>query len=216
MQIKALVWDMDGTLLNTLDDIIGACNDTLRAWNLPERPKSEMIMFIGYGAKYLCHQSSGLEGDELMQFLLDYRKRTMSRDDPQTKVYPGIIRILERAKKCGMKLGIYTNKPQFWTEKLTKKFFGDNLFDAIVGVQEGCVLKPKSDGIDAMCAQWGIRQDEVIMIGDTPVDWETSKNSHCRGICVTWGFRTRKILEEAGADCIVDTAEELEALCFKE
>ena len=215
-KIKALVWDMDGTLLNTLDDIIGACNETLRAWNLPERPKNEMIMFIGYGARHLCHCASGLENDELMQFLKDYRARTINRDDPKTCVYPGILEILGKSRQCGMKNGIYTNKPQYWCEKLTKKFFGDGLFDAIKGVQEGCVLKPQADGIWEMCEAWHINPSEVVMIGDTPVDWETAQNARSQCVCVTWGFRSRKILESAGASIIVDSADELKQILFGE
>ncbi len=208
--IKGLIWDMDGTLLNTLDDIIGACNETLKAWGLPEKPKAEMTMYIGYGAKYLCHKSSGLEGDDLMAFLREYRGRTLTRDDPQTKVYDGIEGILERTKRQGMKQGIYTNKPQFWCEKLAKKFFKPGTFDGIVGVEEGKVLKPKPDGIVQMCRAWGIGTDEVVMIGDTPVDWETAKNTGCLGVCVTWGFRSREYLENAGISEIVETADELE------
>ena len=209
-RIKGLIWDMDGTLLNTLDDIIGACNETLKAWGLPEKPKAEMTMYIGYGAKYLCHSSSGLEGDDLMTFLKDYRARTLTRDDPKTQIYDGIAGILERTKRLGMRHGIYTNKPQFWCEKLAKKFFVEGIFDAIVGVEEGKVLKPKPDGIEQMCRAWGIEPQEVVMIGDTPVDWETAKNTGCLGVCVTWGFRTRDYLEKAGVSEIVETAEELE------
>ncbi len=213
-QIKALVWDMDGTLLNTLDDIIGACNDTLRSYQLPERPKSEMIMFIGYGARHLCHKASGLDGERLDQFLKDYRWRCMHRDDPQTEIYPGIMDIIVRAKSQGMMQGIYTNKPQFWCEKLTQKFFGNTLFDAIIGVQEGCVLKPEADGFFDMCKAWNIKPEEVAMIGDSPVDWKTSQNAHCLGVCVSWGFRSRKILEECGANLIADTADELSEILF--
>lgn len=210
-RIKGLIWDMDGTLLDTLDDIIGACNETLRAWGLPEKPKAEMTMYIGYGAKYLCHSSSGLEGESLTTFLNDYRNRTLTRDDPQTRIYAGIEGILKRMKGRGMKLGIYTNKPQFWCEKLTKKFFGEGLFDSIIGVEEGKVLKPRPDGIEQMCAAWGISVEDVVMIGDTPVDWETAKNTGCLGVCVTWGFRTRAYLEEAGILETAETAEDLEA-----
>ena len=207
--LKALIWDMDGTLLNTLDDIIDSCNETLRAWNLPERPKPEMITFIGSGARHLCHKASGLEGEDLTKFLKDYRGRAMSRNDPRTRIYPGIAEILHDTHDAGIKHGIYTNKPQNWCAKLTEKFFGNDLFDEIVGVEEGSVLKPSAEGIFGMCRKWGLKPSEVAMIGDSPVDWETSVNAECFGICVSWGFRSREILENCGASCIVDDIMEL-------
>ncbi len=212
--IRGLIWDMDGTLLNTLDDIIGSCNETLRDWGLAERSREEMISFIGYGARHLCHEASGLEGEELSRFQGEYRQKTMSRDDPQTQIYPGIEEILKEASRRGIHLGIYTNKPQGWCEKLTEKFFARGLFEEIIGVKEGGVLKPSGEGIRRMCEAWGVSPEEVVMIGDSPVDIETARNGGCRCVCVSWGFRSREILEEAGAEVIEDTGEGLKKRLF--
>lgn len=209
--IRALVWDMDGTLLNTLVDIMGACNEALAAHGLPTQPYETLIGLIGYGAEHLCHGASGLEGDALQEFMVDYRRRTMTRDDPQTTVYPGIEKVLKSAHECGLKLGIYTNKPEGWCTKLAMKFFGDGVFDAICGTTEEKILKPNPEGIFRMCKRWGISPAEVVMIGDSPVDYETSVRAGCQHIGVSWGFRSRVVLEKAGAKVIVDDAEALMA-----
>lgn len=208
--IKALIWDMDGTLLNTLDDIVGAVNATLRQWGLSEKSKQALLPFIGYGARHLCHGATGFEGDLLTQFLTEYRQMAIDRNDPETYIYPGIESLLHKSRHLGVKLGIYTNKPQKWCTKLANKFFGEGVFDAIYGTHEGGVLKPNPEGILWMCRQWEILPQDAVMIGDSPVDWETACNARSLGICVTWGFRTRRVLEEAGAECIVDDSS---ALC---
>lgn len=207
--IKALIWDMDGTLLNTLDDIVGAVNATLRQWGLSEKPKEELLQFIGYGARHLCHGATGFEGERLTHFLTEYRQMAIDRNDPETYIYPGIETLLRKSRQSGMKLGIYTNKPQKWCTKLANKFFGEGTFDAIYGTHEGGVLKPDPEGILWMCRQWEISPGEAVMIGDSPVDWETACNAHSLGICVSWGFRTRRVLEDAGAACIVDDSPSL-------
>ena len=208
--IKALIWDMDGTLLNTLDDIVGAVNATLRKWDLPEKSKTELLQFIGFGARHLCHGATQFEGERLTQFLTEYRQMAIDRNDPETTIYPGIVALLDTCRERGIKLGIYTNKPQKWCTKLANKFFGEGVFDAIYGTHEGGVLKPDPNGILSMCKAWGISPKEAVMIGDSPVDWETSVNANCIGVCVSWGFRTRTVLAQAGADIIVD---DVGALC---
>lgn len=207
--IKGLIWDMDGTLLNTLDDIVGAVNATLCKWGLKEKSKAELLVYIGYGARHLCAGATGFEGEKLTRFLSEYRQMAIDRNDPETTIYPGIVEILEKSREKGIKLGIYTNKPQKWCTKLAEKFFGTGVFDMIIGTTEGGILKPDPAGIVQMCKAWSVQSEEVVMIGDSPVDWETSVNAHCQAICVSWGFRTRAVLEAAGANRIVDDAKEL-------
>lgn len=209
---RALIWDMDGTLLNTLDDIIGACYDTLDAYGLPRPDRAAMIQLIGYGARHLCHGASGLDGVMLDRFMKDYRARAMHRDDPKTRIYPGISETLQWARAKGLCLGIYTNKPQAWCEKLTEKFFGSGVFDKIIGTTAEGLLKPDPEGIWRMCRAWGIAPHEAVMIGDSPVDHETAVRAGCQHVCVTWGFRSRQVLEDAGAQILVDDHAALWAL----
>ena len=206
---RALIWDMDGTLLNTLDDIIGACNDTLEAYGLPTLPKPEMLQLIGYGAHHLCQGASGLDGEALDRFQKDYRARAISRDDPKTYIYPGVAETLRWARAQGIYLGIYTNKPQAWCTKLADKFFGAGMFDTILGSTEEGLLKPDPEGIWRMCRGWGIEAESAVMIGDQTVDFETAERAGSQHVCVSWGFRARGVLEAAGARVIVDDFEAL-------
>ena len=207
-QYKAAIWDMDGTLLNTLEDIAGALNQTLRAWGFPEHTPNETLDGIGHGSHYLCHWGSGLEGEKLEQFTAQYRATSINLTNPKTKPYPGIVDLLHHLKDRNIRLGIYTNKPQLWTEQLVHRHFGDELFDIIIGTTPNGYLKPDSGGIDEMCQRWGLQIDEVVMIGDSDVDWQTAANAHCRCICVSWGFGNKEKLRQLGAS-IVNTADEL-------
>ena len=206
--IKAVIWDMDGTLLNTLEDISGALNQALRAWGLPEHSPHETLEGIGHGARYLCHWASGLEGEELDRFAAEYRSNAVHLSEPKTQPYPGIIELLGALKSRGMKLGIYTNKPQRWTEQLVDRFFGQSVFDCIIGTTPEVWLKHSAGGIEHMCGLWQMSAEDVVMVGDSDVDWQTAQNAGCRVICVSWGFGDSQRLRQLGAD-IVDTAQEL-------
>lgn len=208
MGIKGLIWDMDGTLLNTLDDIIGACNATLKAYGLEERSKSEMLSLIGYGARHLCQGASRLEGERLEQFMKDYRARAVTQGDPTTHVYAGVSAYIAETRSRGIRHAIYTNKPQFWSQKLAVKFFPEGTFDYVLGTTEEGILKPDPEYIYRICRGWGFDLSEVVMIGDSPVDWEVAQRAGCGACCVSWGFRSRKVLEDAGATCICDKVDE--------
>lgn len=204
--LKGVIFDMDGTLLYTLDDIVDSINDTLLSWNLPVRTTQELLVYIGYGARHLCQGASGLEGEKLDEFHRQYRQRALLRTDSKTRVYPGIEALVYALKAHGIKVGIYTNKPQPWTEKLAARYFKPDAFDAIVGVREGGWIKPEPGGIFDICAQWHVEVKNTVMVGDSPVDIETAHNAGIAGLGCTWGFRTRQQLESASADVLIDDA----------
>ncbi len=211
--LKGVIFDMDGTLLNTLDDIVDSINDTLEAWSLPRKTTAQLLPFIGYGAKHLCRGATGLEdAAQIELFHSQYRQRTLTREDTKTEPYAGIEVVVYGLKSRGIKVGIYTNKPQAWTEKLAARYFRAKTFDAIVGVTEGGYLKPSPGGIFDMCRLWQIHPSEVVMVGDSPVDIETAHNAGCGGIACTWGFRPREALDSIGADALVDDAASLNTL----
>ena len=211
--LEGVFFDMDGTLLNTLDDICGSINETLTRWGLPNKTNAELLRYIGYGAKHLCRGATGFEDEaKLDAFHREYRQNSLNRNDPQTVAYEGIPETVFRLKAKGVKVGIYTNKPQAWTEKLAARYFGCDVFDGIYGVREGGVLKPSAAGIEEMCATWGIEVSKTVMIGDSPVDIETAHHAGIPGIGCTWGFRSQAQLEEAGADFLAHDAAELMAL----
>ena len=205
---RAVIWDMDGTLLNTLGDIAGALNDTLIQWNLPTHSEKKVLEFIGHGAKYLCQCASGLQGEDLDRFHREYRQNSLSRNDPQTHPYPGIAEILSDLHNNDIKIGIYTNKPKEWCTKLAIRFFGAHTFDLIEGTDARNILKPDPTPILDMCKTWHIDPSQAVMIGDSDVDWKTAQNAGCMGICVSYGFRSRQCLVDAGATCIADSVSE--------
>lgn len=186
--IRGLIWDMDGTLLNTLDDIAAALNETLRAHHLPEHAPLETLDGIGHGSRYLCEWGSGLQGEALDRFTEEYRSNAVNLAHPQTRPFDGIVELLHDLHGSGMKMGIYTNKPQLWTEKLVQRHLGENLFDCVIGTTAEGLLKPDPEGIFRMCRAWHLDVHEVVMIGDSEVDVQTAQNAGCACICMTYGF----------------------------
>lgn len=206
---KAVVWDMDGTLLDTLGDIRDSLNETLEAWGLSLVTEEQTLSYIGHGAKYLCQCASHLEGEALERFHEEYRCRSLARPDGKTCRYDGVLEIIDALNARGIRNGIYTNKPQKWCEKLADRFYGRNRFGCIVGSDERQILKPDSRGLEIVAEAFGIDMKDIVMIGDSDVDYETSKRAGCHGVSVSWGFRTRAFLRAHGAQTIVDTPMEL-------
>ncbi len=209
-QIQAVFFDMDGTLLNTLDDICGSIRETLAEWGLPTRSNAELLPFIGYGARHLCQGATGLTDPERLEaFHRQYRAHSLNRDDPKTVAYSGIPEVVMALRERGLKVGICTNKPQAWTEKLAASYFAEGAFDAIYGVHDGGVIKPEPGGLLEMCAEFGISPQHAVMIGDSPVDVETGRNAGMHTLAVTWGFREKAQLVKADPDVMIDRVEDI-------
>ncbi|MCL2325135.1 MAG: HAD family hydrolase [Proteobacteria bacterium] len=209
---RAIIFDMDGTLLDTLQDIAGAINATLQDWGLAGKSSEELLNYIGHGALWLCQRASGLSGEAAERFCCDYKKKAFNSSDARTRVYPGIMEAVHALKAEGFKLGIYTNKPQAWAEKLAVQFFGIGMFDGIAGAHDGAPLKPEPSGILNLCEAWGVPVKDAVMAGDSPVDIETAKAAGIPGIGVSWGFRPRQLLVDCEAAKVVDNAWQLMAL----
>ena len=197
---------MDGTLLNTLEDIAAALNCTLRKYGLPEHDAHETLDGIGHGSRYLCAWGSGLEGEILDRFTTEYRANAVNLQHPKTRPYDGIVDLLGEWRARGMKMGIYTNKPQLWTEKLVHRHLGDDKFDSVIGTTPEGLLKPDPEGIFRMCRAWQLKVSDVVMIGDSEVDVETAQNAGCTCICMTYGFGRMDIIRSMGIRMADDVA----------
>ena len=206
---RAVVWDMDGTLLDTLPDIEGALNETLAAWGLEQVTTEQTLSYVGHGAEYLCRCASHLEGESLDAFHRDYRARSIARPDAKTRVYDGVPEIIGALRDRGIPSAIYTNKPQNWCEKLADRFYGKDAFGCIVGSDGRHILKPSVEGLEIIAQAFGVEVKDLVMIGDSDVDYQTAVNAKCSGISVSWGFRTKAFLEASGAQIIVDTPKAL-------
>ena len=211
--IKLAIFDLDGTLLDTLGDIAGACNHALTACGCPVHEVGEYKRFVGSGIMNLFRRAlpeeQRTEGmvmkmrDAFVQYY-DVHKNDMTRP------YPGISDLLDSLTAKGIKLAVASNKYQEATEELVAQHFGDYSFTAILGQREGYPIKPDAGIIlEAMASCEGVRPDEVIYCGDSDVDMQTGINAGVKTVGVTWGFRSREELAAYSPCLLADNPEEI-------
>lgn len=187
-----ILFDLDGTLLDTLDDLMGAVNAALTQFGCPTRSREEIRSFVGNGAYRLIASSLPGKNDDpdTEAVLAAFREHYKNHDRDATRPYPGIT---ETLSSLDMPMGIVSNKPDAAVKRLCADFF-PGIYAR--GEVEGVARKPAPDGLFAAMQDLGI--DRCIYIGDSDVDIATAKNAGIPCLCVTWGFRTRQQLEEAG------------------
>lgn len=210
MKYKAVIFDMDGTILNTLDDLFQATNYTLKHFGYAERTFDEVRMFVGNGIRKLVERAlpAGASDEKIDEALDEFLRFYKDHTNDYTSAYPGIQKLVTELKKLGIKTGVSTNKADAPAQVLGQKYF-DGVFDLIVGQQDGLNIKPAPDSVELILEKFGIEKKDAVFIGDSDVDVETAKNSGLDFIGVDWGFRGRKFLEEHGAKTIVSKAEEI-------
>ena len=195
--MKACIFDLDGTLTDTLDSLEYSVNETMKQIHMPQITKEQCRDFVGNGAKVLIEKALKAGGDE-----------ALDRLDEAMEVY-GIERMLETLKKQGIRLAVLSNKPDRQVGHVIKEIFGEGLFDWIQGQKEGVPRKPDPSAALDIADRLGAEIAETAYIGDSEVDLATGKAAGMKTILVSWGFRGRKALEEDGADCIVDSVDEI-------
>lgn len=209
---KAVVFDLDGTLLDTLTDLTAADNYMLSALGFPPVTKEQVRSYMGNGIKQLIRLSvpDGENNPRFNEAYSLYLKRYIPHADDTTKPYEGIIPLLKALKESGVKTAVVSNKNHIATEALCKKHFGD-LLDAAIGENEaaGVRKKPFPDTVFKALDELGVKAEEAVYVGDTEVDIATAKNSGLKCACVSWGFRDKDVLIKAGAEKIADRADEL-------
>lgn len=210
MRYKAVIFDLDGTLLNTLDDLADATNHTLSVLGYPLRTRDEVRSFIGNGVHKLLERSMphGVS-DEVheraySEFGVFYKEHCRDNTAP----YEGISKLLKTLNERGFKLAIVSNKVDFAVKQLCAEFF-DGLMQAAVGDSDKTRTKPAPDMVMAALNELGVSADESVYVGDTDVDIETAKNAGMDCISVSWGYRTRAELESYGTKNIADTADDI-------
>lgn len=210
MKYKAVIFDMDGTILNTLEDLKNATNYALKQYNMPEHTIEEVRMFVGNGIPKLIERAvpAGTDPSTYSQVLKTFMEYYSVHNNDSTCAYPGIQNLVTELKKLGVKTAVSTNKADGPAQDLGQKYF-DDVFDLIVGAQEGINVKPSPDSVNLILKKFGIEKKDACYIGDSDVDLMTAKNSKLDFIGVDWGFRGRAFLEEHGAKVIVSTAEEI-------
>lgn len=210
MKIDTILFDLDGTLLDTLEDLKNSVNAALASKGYPLRTLEEVRQFIGNGIKKLVERAAPKEiSPEDYEELLDaFRKDYHSHCALHTKPFDGIMPLLLDLKKQGYHLGVISNKAHKESVLLTEKFF-KGLFPFVLGGFEDMPRKPHPAGLEKAMDYFGVTSATTLYIGDSDVDVATAHNAKMKCIGVSWGFRGRCVLTEAEADRIVDTPKEI-------
>ena len=211
--MKACIFDLDGTLTNTLESMTYSVNLTLEEMGLSEITKDQCRLFVGNGARVLMEKSLKAAGDtdaSRIEEGMEIYGRIFDRNCTyHVTPYEGIPEMLKALKDKGIHLAVLSNKPDRQTVKVVKAIFGEELFDYAQGQKEGIRRKPEPDGVWYLMEQMHVSKEECLYIGDSEVDAATGRNAGLKTIGVLWGFRDRKTLETAGADDLIDRPDEL-------
>ena len=210
MKYTTIVFDCDGTLLDTLTDLRNAVNYVLCAHDLPERSVPEVKAALGNGVAHLMRQSlpDSISEAEFNTYLDEFKAYYGEHLQDYTAPYPGMLDVLDTLRAKGYKLAIVSNKIQEGITPLNKEYFGDRLPVAI-GERPGLQRKPAPDMVLQALKELGSTQDESIYIGDSEVDVATAKNSGLLCIGVTWGFRDEQLHKDLGVKYIARKAEDI-------
>ena len=211
--MKACIFDLDGTLTNTLESMTYSVNLTLEEMGLSKITKDQCRLFVGNGARVLMEKSLKAAGDtdaSRIEEGMEIYGRIFDRNCTyHVTPYEGIPEMLKALKDKGIHLAVLSNKPDRQTVKVVKAIFGEELFDYAQGHKEGIRRKPEPDGVWYLMEQMHVSKEECLYIGDSEVDAATGRNAGLKTIGVLWGFRDRKTLETAGADDLIDRPDEL-------
>ncbi|MBR2617501.1 MAG: HAD-IA family hydrolase [Clostridia bacterium] len=209
-KLKAVLFDLDGTLTDTLQDLTNAVNHALAENGMPLRTNAEVRRMVGNGLYSLAEKvarENSTEGEiqKVYERLISYY--TQHTTD-YTRPYPGVVSLLEKLKRAGVKLGVISNKADAPTKAIAERFF-PNTFTVVLGQREGVPKKPDPTAIREALTLLQVTEEESAYVGDSEVDVFTAKNANLPLYAVTWGFRDPEELTQAGATQFFATAEDL-------
>lgn len=211
-RFKAVIFDLDGTLIDSKEDLGMATNRVLGSRGYAAWPVEQYGIFMGHGLRALTEQAlpeasrTDEEIDRCHALILeDYGRNCMVK----TRLYAGIDKVLDYLSQTGVRMAVLTNKPHAIACKIVEGLLGAWHFDFVQGGQEGLPLKPEPDGVHRFCQQVQVEPRETLFVGDSDVDVMTASNAGLCCLGVSWGFRGRRELEEAGAWRVIDRAEEM-------
>lgn len=204
--IKACIFDLDGTLLDTISTISYYANKTLEEYGFEPYTEDEYKYFAGNGARKLLERmldAGKIDRDKYFDKMFKFYNKEYDSDVTYgTNPYDGIPELLAELKTLGVTTAVLSNKPDFAAKEAVKRFLGD-LIDVTYGGRDGVALKPSTEGVNNLMDELGVSPEECLYIGDTSVDMQTGSSAGIYTIGVLWGFRKRDEIEEAGADMIV-------------
>lgn len=210
MKYNTVIFDLDGTLLNTLDDLKDSLNYALAMHGYGEKTLEEVKSFVGNGVRKLVQRAlpANTPEEEIQKCLADFKEHYKSNMQNKTRPYDGIMELLSELKNNNYSLAIVSNKFDAAVKDLAKDYF-DNLIDVAIGESASVKRKPAPDSVYAAINELGSDIKKAIFVGDSETDVQTAKNAGLPCVGVTWGFRTREVLIREGADYIIDTPKEL-------
>lgn len=203
MATKAVIFDLDGTLLNTLDDLYISVNHALKHYNYPLRTKEEVKSFIGNGIRDLMTRSCPEKVENFEEVLAFFKEHYSIHSQDTTRPYDEITELLNILKDKGIKIAIVSNKFDGAVQELKDKYF-NGLIDIAVGESPLVKKKPAPDSVLKVMEILDVKKDQVVFVGDADTDIETSKNADIKCISVLWGFRSKEFLLEKGGKIFVE------------
>lgn len=209
--IKGIIFDLDGTLLDTLEDLTDAVNHVMQAFSLETKSLDQVRSYVGNGVVKLIEQcvpggDTHVQFSEILNAFMDYYEKNC---DHKTKPYDGILSLIEKLHGEKRQLGIVSNKFDSAVKELNRQYF-HSWIDFALGVSDALHRKPAPDMVYACIEQMHLKPEEVVYIGDSEVDLMTAQNAGIKCISVLWGFRSLDVLLEYGATEVVSTVKELE------
>jgi len=211
--IKLCIFDLDGTVLNTLETIAYYGNFTLEKHGIEPVLTNTYKSFIGAGIynliKNMLNYRNAYSEELFDKVFNDYNKAYNSNSTYKTEPYEGIIELIDNLKAKGIKTAIVSNKPDYPTKCVIKEIFGEGYFDYVIGQREGIPIKPDPYSILEVMSSENVKKDECIYIGDSGSDMKAGKNAGIFSVGVLWGFRDEKDLVANGADLIIKEPSEL-------
>lgn len=210
MKPELVIFDMDGTILDTLEDLKESLNAALAANGFPGRTTEETRRFVGNGIAKLMERAvpAGTSPEATARVLEDFKVHYAAHCADHTHPYAGVLELLARLRADGILTAVVSNKADFAVQILARDYF-PGLFDCVLGEKEGIAKKPAPDMVNAVLNTLGVAPAGARYVGDSEVDVETARNSGLAGVFVTWGFRSVETLRAAGAAVLAGTPEEL-------
>lgn len=205
--MKAVIFDLDGTLLDTIDDITDSINSMLNAFGYRTLDRESVRKIIGSGAKKLIADAlpEKVSDEEFVKRLEEYNRVYNASGSPKTKLFGGIDKVLTELKKRGYKIAVLSNKPQRSTDKVYEKYLKQYGFDAVCGQSETVKCKPDPSGALYIMKTLGVSPENTYLIGDGETDVMTAINAGIKGVFALWGNRTKEQLSAAGGKLFAES-----------